>query len=73
MFQSLQSPHAFALAQAVLTAVLVYYYTKTVETNTEVINKTFFKTLAIATISGLVLAWLVYRPEQTLTEPFYDS
>jgi multisubunit Na+/H+ antiporter MnhC subunit len=67
----LQNPHAFALAIAISTAILSFLYAKTTETSDpKAPAKVFWKTLAAAVISALVLTWIVYRPEHISREPF---
>ena len=57
MLGILKQPYVFAVVLAVLTAGLMYVYARTVEADKERCNKTFFKTLAIASVSGLLLAY----------------
>lgn len=73
MLSVLQQPYVFAIAVAVLTAALVYFYSRTIE-NDEKSNKTFFKTLAAGLLVGGGLAYLS-RPkaEALATEPFMDA
>jgi len=63
-------PYIFALSIALVTATLMWLYTKTLETDTEKVQKTFYKTLAAGTIAALALTWLAYRQEPISTEPF---
>ena len=68
-----QQPYVFAVAVAVLTAALVYFYSRTIESD-EKCNKTFFKTLAAGLLVGVGLAYLSQpRTEQLATEPFMDA
>lgn len=67
----LQQPYVFALTLAVVTAVLVYLYTKTTERDPVQLNKAFFKTLAAGTLAGVALTYLTTgRAERLATEPF---
>ena len=63
-------PYVFSLSIAVLTAALIWLYTKTIEKDSQVVNKTFNKTLLAGVLAALALTWLVYRPEPLSTEPF---
>lgn len=73
MLSVLQQPYVFAVAVAVLTASIVYFYSKTIESDDKC-NKTFFKTLAAGLVVGVGLAYLSQpRLEQLSTEPFMDS
>ena len=58
MLGFLKQPYVFAVVLAVVTAALMYLYSRTIEADTEKCTKTFFKTLAIAATSGLLLAYL---------------
>lgn len=68
----LQQPYVFALTLAVLTAVLVYLYSRTTEKDPAQASKTFFKTLAAGTLTGVALTYFTSaKGEQLLaTEPF---
>jgi hypothetical protein len=57
MLGVLKQPYVFAVALAVVTATLMYLYTRTIEADTDRCNKTFFKTLAISAGAGLLLAY----------------
>jgi L-cystine uptake protein TcyP (sodium:dicarboxylate symporter family) len=70
MLGFLKNPHAFAIALAVLTAFLAHMYAKTTESDPQASKKVFWKTLVMGVISGLLLTWLVHRPEPITTEPF---
>lgn len=63
-------PYIFALSIALLTAGLMWLYTKTIEKDQDKVQKTFNKTLAAGTVAALALTWLVYRQEPICTEPF---
>lgn len=63
-------PYIFALTIALVTATLMWLYTKTIEKDTEKVQKTFNKTLAAGIIAALALTWLVHRQEPISTEPF---
>lgn len=63
-------PYVFALAIALLTAVLVWAYTKTIETDPDKVQKTFNKTLLAGVVAALALTWLVHRSEPLACEPF---
>jgi hypothetical protein len=69
----LQQPYVLAVAIAVLTATIVYFYSKTIEAE-ERCNKAFFKTLAAGLVVGIGLVYISQpRQEQLLTEPFMDA
>lgn len=71
MLGFLKNPHAFAIALALLTAVLAHLYARTTETDKDVQKKVFWKTLVIGILAGFILTWLVHgRQEQTASEPF---
>ena len=57
MLGILKQPYVFAIVLAIVTATLMYMYSRTVENDHDKCSKTFFKTLAIATTSGLALAY----------------
>lgn len=63
-------PYILALAIVLLTATLVWLYTKTIEKDTEKVQKSFNITLAAGIIAALGLTWLAYRQEPISTEPF---
>lgn len=63
-------PYMFALSIAVLTAALMWLYTRTIEKDPEVVRKTFFKTLLVGVIAAFALTWLVHRREPVCSEPF---
>lgn len=63
-------PYVFSLAVVLLTATLVWLYARTLEKDSEKVNKTFYKTLFAGVIAALTLSWLVYRQEPVCTEPF---
>jgi high-affinity Fe2+/Pb2+ permease len=74
MLSVLQQPYVFAVAVAVLTAALVYFYSRTIESDQKSSNKTFFKTLAAGLLVGGGLAYLSQpKPEALATEPFMDA
>ena len=71
MLGFLKNPHAFAIANALLTALLAYLYARTTERDEASQNKVFWKTLVMGIIAGLVLVWMVHgRQEPVATEPF---
>lgn len=72
MLGFLQQPYVFALVTAVLTAILVYFYSKITDGKDGKTSKsTFFKTLAAGLAVGMGLAWLsAPRAETIATEPF---
>jgi len=71
MLAILQQPYMFAMALAVLTALLAYLYSRTTERDGAQANKTFFKTLAAGALAGVGLTYLTSgRTEQLATEPF---
>ena len=73
MLSVLQQPYVFAVAVAVLTAAVMYFYSRTLESN-EKANKTFYKTLAAGLVVGLGLAYLSRpKPEAISTEPFMET
>jgi hypothetical protein len=73
MWSALQQPYVFAVAVAVLTATVVYFYSRTLERDDKC-NKTFFKTLAAGLLVGGGLAYMSQpRAEKLATEPFMDS
>ena len=73
MLSVLQQPYVFAVAMAVLTAALVYFYSRTIESDGKP-NKTFFKTLAAGLVVGGGLAYISHpRAEALATEPFMDA
>lgn len=63
-------PYVFALVMATLTATFMWLYTRTLEKDTDKVNKTFNKTLLAGVVAGLTLTWLVHRQEAISTEPF---
>lgn len=63
-------PYVFSLLIAVVTAALIWLYTRTIEKDKDVVNKTFNKTLAAGVVAALALTWLVHRQEPISTEPF---
>lgn len=63
-------PYVFALVVALLTATLMWAYTRTIETDADKIQKTFNKTLAAGVVAALALTWLVHRSEPLSCEPF---
>lgn len=71
MFEFLRShPYIFSLLVALLTATLMWLYTRTIEPDREKVNKTFNKTLAAGVVAALALTWLVHRQEPVSCEPF---
>lgn len=63
-------PYVFSLTIALVTAALMWLYTRTIEKDPQVVNKTFNKTLAAGVVAALVLTYLVHRQEAICTEPF---
>jgi len=63
-------PYVFALCIALATATLMWVYTRTLENDKQVVNRTFNKTLLAGVIAALALTWLVYRQEPICTGPF---
>lgn len=63
-------PLAFSLVFALLVAVLVWLYERTVEPDANKVQKTFNKTLAAGVLAGVALTWLVNRQEPVSCEPF---
>ncbi len=77
--QFLRQPYVTALVGSVLTAVIVYFYTKTTDPEPAP-RHAFFKTLAASLAVGIGLTWLVNRPgaaglgEPALAEvPFFTD
>lgn len=71
MLEVLRShPYVFALLLGTLTASIMWLYTRTIEKDTDKVNKTFNKTLLAGIVAGLALTWLVHRQEPICTEPF---
>jgi hypothetical protein len=66
-------PYAFALAIALVTALLVWAYARTLDRDKDSkdsANRTFNKTLAAGVIAALALSYLVHRQEPLCTAPF---
>jgi len=67
----IQKPYVFALAIALVTAILAYAYSKVTDKDSNVSYRTFFKTLAAGALAGVVLTYLsTPRAEAMATEPF---
>lgn len=66
-------PYAFALVVALVTAVLVWLYERTIEPDTEKTKKTFNKTLLAGVLAALAVAWLASRQEPLAAEPFIQD
>lgn len=64
------TPSAFAILVALLTAVLAWAYERTLEPDAAKVTRTFYKTLAAGAISAVVLTYIVHRPEPVAPEPF---
>lgn len=58
--QFLRQPYVMAVVGALLTSVLVYFYTKTTDREPAP-RQAFFKTLAASAAVGLTLTWLANR------------
>lgn len=58
--QFLRQPYAMAVVGALLTSVLVYFYTKTTDREPAP-RQAFFKTLAASLAVGVSLTWLANR------------
>lgn len=65
-----EHPYVFALTIAIITAVLVGLYERTIESDPEKVRTTFNKTLAAGVLTALALTWLVHRQEAVSCEPF---
>lgn len=63
-------PYVFACVVALLTAALVWLYTRTLEKDAEKVRRTFNITLAAGLVAALALTWAVHRAEPVSTEPF---
>lgn len=63
-------PYVFTLSIAVLTAGIMWIYSRTIEKDKDVVNKTFNKTLLAGVIAAMAMTWLVYRQEPICSEPF---
>lgn len=71
MLAFLQQPYIFAFSLALLTATLVYLYSKTTEKDSTQVQRTFFKTLAAGTVAGIAMTYFSTARSETLsTEPF---
>ena len=71
MLGFLKNPHAFVIAVALLTATIAHFYSRTTDKDPQTHRKTFWKTLVIGILSGLLLTWLVHGQSEPLTsEPF---
>ena len=71
MLGFLQQPYVFAFALALITATLVYLYSKTTEKDPAQVNRTFFKTLAAGILAGATLTYMsTPRGETVASEPF---
>jgi hypothetical protein len=63
-------PYLFSMCIALLTASIMWLYTRTVEKDTAVVNSTFTKTLFAGAIAAILLTYLIHRQEPVCTEPF---
>ena len=72
MLDFLRSFAVFAFVQAVLTAALMYVYSKTLVDENKQAHKAFFKTLVAGLGVGALLAYFANRPEPVLTAPFLN-
>lgn len=72
MLGFLQQPYVFAVVVAIVTAGLVYVYSKITDSKDQKTSKsTFFKTLVAGLIAGMGLAYASSpRTETIATEPF---
>lgn len=73
MLQALLNPYVLVVVTTLLTASLVALYTKTVESDSDKVMKSFYKIAVIGTVTGLALVFAVNRPEKTLSEPFFED
>lgn len=67
------TPLVFALSIALLTAVCVWLYERTVDKDADRVRRTFNKTLAAGVLVALALTWLVHRQEPVSCEPFVSE
>ena len=72
MLGFLQQPYVFALVVALVTAVLAYSYSRVTDADASRHSRTFFRTLAAASVAGLGLAYLASARSAPVmaTEPF---
>lgn len=72
MLAFLQQPYVFALALALVTALLSFAYAKVTDKEPGRPAKTFFKTMAAGTLAGIALTYLTSSKAEPLlaTEPF---
>lgn len=72
MLGFLQQPYVFAVVMAIVTAGLVYAYSKITDTKDQKTSKsTFFKTLVAGLIAGMGITYVsTSRTETIATEPF---
>lgn len=72
MLEFLRRPYIFALVLASLTAVIVYFYSKTIEKDAARADKIFFKTLAAGILAGAALTYATSprSAEAAIVEPF---
>jgi hypothetical protein len=73
--QVLRQPYVLATVSAVLTAVIVYFYTKTTDRDPAP-RHAFFKTLTAALAVGIALTWLTRMssgPANVAPEPFFTD
>ncbi len=73
MLQALLNPYVLVVVTTLLTASLVALYTKTIESDSDKVMKSFYKIAVIGTVTGLALVFAVNRPEKTLSEPFFED
>lgn len=73
MLQALLNPYVLVVVTTLLTASLVALYTKTIESDSDKVMKSFYKISVIGTVTGLALVFAVNRPEKTLSEPFFED
>jgi uncharacterized membrane protein affecting hemolysin expression len=70
MFAFFQNPHLFIILHSILISVAAYGYSRVTQKDEKEHMKTFWKTLLISLVIGLVLVYFVYRKEQVSSEPF---
>lgn len=71
MLEFVRQPYIFALVLASLTAVVVYFYSKTIEKDAARADKIFFKTLAAGVLVGAALTYMTSSPRSVeIAEPF---
>jgi hypothetical protein len=70
MLNLITKPPGYGIAIAIITAILTWLYTRTIEPDQDKVTKTFYKTLVAGLIAAAVLSYVAHRPEPISTEPF---